>query len=410
MFITKEKINNFEKGNKQEWLLTNGIGGFAAGTVLGSNSRRYHGLLFSAFNPPADRKLVVSSCTYYYIKIILFCETVSRGDIMKGINFVGLPIIIKDFLVYLDVIKNKSTLTIEEYSSDLRLFFKFLKYYRGLVPSSIEFDEIDILDIDDEFVRSVTLNDAYAFLSYCKNERDNQEAARARKVSCLRTFFKYLDKQKNIIETNPMEVLDSPRLKKSLPKYLTLEESIKLLKSVDGKHKERDYCILVFFLNCGLRLSELVSLNYNDIRDDHTLRVTGKGNKERTIYLNDACLDAYAQYMAVRPVDGVAASDRNALFLSSRNKRISPKTVQHIVYDCLEKCGLEGYSVHKLRHTAATLMYQHGNVDVLILKDILGHENLGTTEIYTHIVDEQLKKASESNPLANIKINKAIED
>lgn len=322
---------------------------------------------------------------------------------MKKINYTGLPPIIKDFLIYLDVIKNKSALTIDEYASDLRIFFKFLKYYRGLVPSSVDFDEISILDIDEEFVRSVTLNDAYAFLSYCKNERDNQESARARKVSCLRTFFKYLDKQKQIISNNPMEVLDSPRLKKSLPKYLTLEQCIKLLKSVDGKYKERDYCILVFFLNCGLRLSELVSLNYNDIRDDHTLRVTGKGNKERTIYLNDACLDAYARYMAVRPVDGVAANDRNALFLSSRNKRISPKTVQHIVYLYLEKCGLEGYSVHKLRHTAATLMYQHGKVDVLVLKDILGHENLGTTEIYTHIVDEQLKKASESNPLANIK-------
>ena len=322
---------------------------------------------------------------------------------MKKANYIGLPPIIRDFIVYLDVIKNKSALTIDEYASDLRLFFKFLKYYRGLVPSSVEFEEIDILDIDEEFVRSVTLNDAYAFLSYCKNERDNQEAARARKVSCLRTFFKYLEKQKQIISDNPMEVLDSPRLKKSLPKYLTLEESIKLLKSVDGKYKERDYCILVFFLNCGLRLSELVSLNYTDIRDDHTLRVTGKGNKERTIYLNDACLDAYAHYMAVRPVDGVAAVDRNALFLSSRNKRISPKTVQHIVYTYLEKCGLEGYSVHKLRHTAATLMYQHGNVDVLVLKDILGHENLGTTEIYTHIIDEQLKKASEANPLANIK-------
>ena len=185
---------------------------------------------------------------------------------MKKINYVGLPPIIRDFIVYLDVIKNKSALTIDEYSSDLRLFFKFLKYYRGLLPPATEFDEIDILDIDEEFVRTVTLNDAYAFLSYCKNERDNQEAARARKVSSLRTFFKYLEKQKQIISDNPMEVLDSPRLKKSLPKYLTLEESIKLLKSVDGKHKERDYCILVFFLNCGLRLSELVSLNYNDIR------------------------------------------------------------------------------------------------------------------------------------------------
>lgn len=322
---------------------------------------------------------------------------------MKKIDYTGLPSIIKDFLVYMDVIKNKSALTIEEYSSDLRLFFKFLKLYRGLVPSSTEFDEIDISDIDEDFVKSVTLNDAYAFLSYCKNERDNHEATRARKVSSIRAYFKYLSMQKQILEENPMQVLDSPKLKKSLPKYLTLEESIKLLNSVDGKYKERDYCILVFFLNCGLRLSELVSLNYNDIRDDHTLRVTGKGNKERTIYLNDACMEAFAQYMAVRPVDGVTGTDRNALFLSSRNKRISPKTVQHIVYSYLDKCGLDGYSVHKLRHTAATLMYQHGNVDVLVLKDILGHENLGTTEIYTHIVDEQLREASEANPLSKIK-------
>ncbi len=329
-----------------------------------------------------------------------------HGDenFLKRIDYTGLPQILKDFLVYLDVIKGKSTLTIEEYSSDLRLFFKFLKLYRGLVPSSSDFEEIDISDIDEAFIKSITLNDAYAFLSYCKNERDNHEAARARKVSSLRAYFKYLSLQKQILDENPMQVLDSPKLKKSLPKYLTLEESLKLLQSVDGKHKERDYCILVFFLNCGLRLSELVSLNYNDIRDDRTMRVTGKGNKERTIYLNDACIDAYKKYMAVRPVDGVAGSDRHALFLSGRNKRISPKTVQHIVYSNMEKCGLEGYSAHKLRHTAATLMYQHGNVDVLVLKDILGHENLGTTEIYTHIVDEQLKKASESNPLSHVKM------
>ena len=329
---------------------------------------------------------------------------------MKHIDFSGLPSLVRDFLVYMDVIKNKSSLTIEEYSSDLCLFFKFLKLFRGLVPSSDEFDSIDISDIDEEFIKNVTLNDAYAFLSYCKNERDNQEAARARKVSSIRAFFKYLSLQRQILDENPMQVLDSPKLKKSLPKYLTLEESLKLLNSVDGKYKERDYCIIVFFLNCGLRLSELVSLNYNDIRDDRTLRVTGKGNKERTIYLNDACMSAYAQYMSVRPVDGVPIADRSALFLSNRNRRISPKTVQHIVYTYLEKCGLEGYSVHKLRHTAATLMYQHGNVDVLVLKDILGHENLGTTEIYTHIIDEQLKKASEANPLANVKMNNSNED
>ncbi len=313
------------------------------------------------------------------------------------------PQILKDFIVYLDVIKNKSDLTIEEYESDLILFFKFLKLYKGLVPSSNDFEKIDISDIDDKFIKDISLNDAYAFLSYCKNERDNHEATRARKVASIRAFFKYVTFQKQILDENTMQLLDSPKIKKSLPKYLTLEESIKLLHSVDSKNKERDYCIIVFFLNCGLRLSELVSLNYTDIRDDGTLRVTGKGNKERTIYLNDACIEAYNNYMKVRPVDGIRADQKNALFISNRLRRISPKTVQHIVYDTLDKAGLEGYSVHKLRHTAATLMYQHGNVDVLVLKDILGHENLGTTEIYTHIVDEQLKKASESNPLANIK-------
>ncbi len=314
-----------------------------------------------------------------------------------------LPYLVKDFLVYMDVIKNKSALTISEYASDLTLFLKFLKLYKGLVPSSTDFDDIAIDDIDEKFIKDISLTDAYAFLSYCKNERDNHEAARARKVSTIRAFFKYLSMQKQIIEKNPMEVLDSPKLKKALPKYLTLEQSIKLLNSIDGKYKERDYCILTFFLNCGLRLSELVALNYNDIRDDGTMRVTGKGNKERTVYLNEACFDAYKSYMAVRPKDCISFPDRNALFISARLKRISPKTVQHIVYTALENAGLEGYSAHKLRHTAATLMYQHGNVDVLVLKEILGHENLGTTEIYTHIVDEQLKKASELNPLANVK-------
>ena len=329
-----------------------------------------------------------------------------HGGIMtKSYNDPNLPYLLKDFLVYLDVIKNKSALTIGEYASDLTLFFKFLKLYKGLVPSSTEFDDVPINDIDENFIKDISLNDAYAFLSYCKNERDNKEAARARKVASIRAFFKYISMQKQILEENPMQVLDSPKLKKTLPKYLTLEQSLKLLNAVDGKNKERDYCIIVFFLNCGLRLSELVGLNYNDIRDDGTMRVTGKGNKERTIYLNEACLDAYKRYMAVRPTDGIPYNDKNALFISSRLRRISPKTVQHIVYSALEAADLEGYSAHKLRHTAATLMYRHGNVDVLVLKDILGHENLGTTEIYTHIVDEQLKKASESNPLANVKPN-----
>ncbi len=322
---------------------------------------------------------------------------------MKYSNAPDLPILLKEFLQHIYVVKNKSTLTVEEYCLDNKLFLKFLKREKGLVPSSAAVEDIDIRDIDIDFIKTITLLDAYTFLTYCKDERDNDAAARARKVSSIRAFFKYLTVQRKLLKENPMEELETPKLKKSKPKYLTLDESLKLLDCVDGKFKERDYCILVLFLNCGLRLSELVSINYNDIRDNGTLNITGKGNKERTIYLNNACLEAVKNYMAVRPVDNV--KDKDALFLSSRLQRISPKTVQHIVYENLEKAGLDGrgLSVHKLRHTAATLMYQYGNVDVLVLKDILGHENLGTTEIYTHIVDEQLKKASASNPLANVK-------
>ena len=194
-----------------------------------------------------------------------------------------------------------------------------------------------------------------------------------------------------------------PKKKSSLPKFLTLEQSIELLKNVDGPYKERDYCILTFFLNCGMRLSELVGININDIRSNNTLKVTGKGNKERIVYLNKACINALEKYLKVRPNSGLI--DRNALFISKRKKRISPKTVQFIVYKYLSNIGLDGqgYSVHKLRHTAATLMYQYGNVDIRILKDILGHANLGTTEIYTHLSSKQIENAVSSNPLSNMK-------
>lgn len=332
------------------------------------------------------------------------------GVFLKYSTADDLPPIVKEFLEHIYVVKNKSSLTIDEYALDLKTFFRFMKQHKGLVPSSLPFQQIDITDIDIDFIKTITLMDAYSFLSYCKDERNNDSAARARKVTSIRMFFKYLTVSRMLLKDNPMQELETPKLKKTQPKYLTLEESIQLLNSVDGKHKERDYCILVFFLNCGLRLSELVSINYNDVRDNNTLTVTGKGNKERTIYLNNACIEAYKNYMALRPKDGVAQKDKNALFLSSRCQRISPKTVQHLVYEYLNKAGLgdRGFSVHKLRHTAATLMYQHGNVDVLVLKDILGHENLGTTEIYTHIVNEQLKKASDSNPLANVKPNQNI--
>lgn len=321
-------------------------------------------------------------------------------------EFKTLPPTVIEFLNYMSVIKNKSELTVLEYASDLRLFFRFLLIYRKKIDESTDFDSIDISSIGLDLIETVTIQDAYAFLSYCRNERKNDAASRARKASALRAYFKYMSINTKQIDENPMQELESPKAKKALPKYLTLDESINLLKSIDGKFKERDYCIIALFLNCGLRLSELVGLNYGDIRSDNSMRVTGKGNKERVIYLNDMCVNAIQDYMKVRPVDGV--KDKNALFLSSRLSRISPKTVQHIVKTFLDKAGLgdQGFSTHKLRHTAATLMYQQGNVDVLLIKEILGHENLATTEIYTHIVDSQLKDAVASNPLNNISKDK----
>lgn len=317
-----------------------------------------------------------------------------------------LPPSVIEFLNYMSVIKNKSELTVLEYASDLRLFFRYLLVYRKKVDENTEFDSIDISAIGLDMIETVSIQDAYAFLSYCRNVRKNDAASRARKASALRAYFKYMSINTKQIEENPMQELESPKAKKALPKYLTLEESVNLLNSVDGKFKERDYCIIALFLNCGLRLSELVGLNYGDIRSDNSMRVTGKGNKERIIYLNDMCVNAINEYMKVRPVEGV--KDKNALFLSSRLSRISPKTVQYIVKTFLEKAGLgeQGFSTHKLRHTAATLMYQQGNVDVLLIKEILGHENLATTEIYTHIIDSQLKDAVASNPLNNISKNK----
>lgn len=312
-----------------------------------------------------------------------------------------LPDLVCDYLRYIDVIKNRSQKTVFEYAINLREFISFILIDKNICNEK----NLNLKICDTEFFRSITLDDAYKYLSYCKNEKNNNESTRARKVVAIRQFFKFLADNKQILEINPMKVLDSPKAKKSLPKYLTLDQSISLLESVDGKYKERDYAILIIFLNCGLRLSELVSLNYNDIRSDNSIKIKGKGNKERIIYLNEACISAINAYMRVRPADGVI--DKNALFLSSRLKRISPKTVQYIVKTFLKKSGLgdAGMSVHKLRHTAATLMYQYGDTDVLVLKNILGHENLSTTEIYTHIVDEQKRAAIENNPLAKIKKN-----
>lgn len=317
---------------------------------------------------------------------------------MKREDIEALPELVQQYLLYLEAIKGHSELSVLEYGSDLRTFLRFMAKRKGLAPKNAEDEEIDISPIGLDDIKKINLNDAYAYLIYLKNERKNNEATRARRVISIRRFYIYITDNLGLLESNPMKNLDIPKAKRSLPKYLTLEEAERLLSVVDGPYKERDYAILTLFLNCGMRLSELVSIDYNDIRDDGSLVITGKGNKERVVYLNSACIKAIADYMRKRRNDGV--KDR-ALFLSSRGKRISPKTVQHIVYNYLNKAGLgnRGLSVHKLRHTAATLMYQYGKVDLLLLKEILGHENLGTTEIYTHTTAEAAKKAIESNPL-----------
>ena len=318
------------------------------------------------------------------------------------------PNVIRDFLTYNETIKGKSSRSVEGYFIDLQTFFRYLLIVRGIAPKDKEFEEISISGVNLDLIKTVTISDLYAFMVFCKEERGNNTATRARKTSTLRIFFKYLSAQTHQLEVNPAEMLETPKVKQSLPKHLTLEDSIDLLNSVDGNNKQRDYCILTLFLNCGLRLAELCSLNIGDITTEGTMTVTGKGNKERVVYLNDACITALRDYLAVRPVENIIATDKNALFVSRNRRRISPKTVQHIVKTYLEKSGLGdmGFSTHKLRHTAATLMYQHGDVDIRVLKDILGHANLGTTQIYTHVSDTQIKKAVDSNPLSSVKQKK----
>lgn len=316
------------------------------------------------------------------------------------------PQIIRDFLIYDEAVRGKSETTIAEYYSDLKTFFRFIKSYKGLSPAGQPMEEIDISDVDIALVKEITLSDLYSFMIYCKNERENNETTRARKTVCIRMFFKYLTAKTGQLTVNPAEQLEPPKPKKTLPKYLTLEQSIALLNSVDplSPNYRRDYCILTLFLNCGLRLAELCGLNLTDVRTDGTLRVLGKGNKERTVYLNNACVQAIAEYLKVRPQDGLKGTDRNALFISRLHKRMGRRGVQDMVGHQLQKIGLDaqGYSVHKLRHTAATLMYQHGDVDVRVLKEILGHESLNTTQIYTHVSNEQARSAAAANPLANI--------
>ncbi|MCI8776657.1 MAG: tyrosine recombinase XerC [Oscillospiraceae bacterium] len=322
------------------------------------------------------------------------------------INRKDYPDFINDYYMYVTVAKGRSKRTAEGYLIDIKVFFRYLIFIKS--ENETEFDKIPIDKFSVESLKTVNLNVIYEYIYFLREERENGAKSIARKISSLKSLFRYLNKQVCLIDNDPTVNLELPSLKKSLPKYLSLDESISLLETVtDNKNESvRDYCIITLFLNCGMRLSELVNLNISDIDfKEQKMRLLGKGNKERIIYLNSACIESLREYIDSREN---SYAEPDALFLSRKNTRISKRRIEQIVEASLKKAGLSGrgLSVHKLRHTAATLMYQHGNVDTLTLKEILGHKSIATTEIYTHLSNDILKKAAESSPLANIKKDK----
>ena len=326
-------------------------------------------------------------------------------------RFSDCPQVLRDFLVYHETIKGQSQLTINEYYLDLRMFLRFMKLMRNDMPMSTQLDDIPIKDIDLHFLSSITAADVFDFLSYLANDRAvNPESAysehgiaassRARKLSAIKSFFKYLTVRTKLLPENPVAELEYPKLRKSLPKYLTLEQSAALLQAVSGPNEKRDYAILMLFLNCGIRRSELVGLNITDVYEDR-IRVVGKGNKERFVYFGTPCRKAIDAYMVER--NKKILTDNRALFGSRNGNRISTDAVHALVKKALLQAGLDStqFSAHKLRHTAATMMLS-GGVDVKTVQEVLGHENLNTTQIYTHIENTELKIAAQANPLSKL--------
>ena len=317
------------------------------------------------------------------------------------------PDFVNSFLDYTITILNKSPNTVKEYNYDIANFLKYIKKQFKLTDEA-DLKEIKINDMDISILKKITLQDIHGYISYMAIDLKSSPATRARKISAIRVFFKYLTSKAKIIDVNPAQDLETPKLGKRMPRYLSLEESKKLLNvSQDDTDRNsiRDHAIITLFLNCGMRLSELVGINVSNIDfSESRMTVIGKGNKERTIYLNKACMNALKDYLSIRPHDKVKNDSRDALFLSERKERISNRTVQNIVKNELARAGLDTtkYSVHKLRHTAATLMYQYGDVDIRALQELLGHESISTTEIYTHVNDERVRNAVENNPLANL--------
>ena len=321
------------------------------------------------------------------------------------------PQILRDFLTYHETIKGQSALTIHEYYLDLRMFLRFMKLMRNDMPIRTDLEDIPIQDINIEFIRDIKTSDVFDFLSYLANDRTiNGDSpapeygisptARARKLSALKSFYKYLTVRTKQLQENPVADLEYPKLRKSLPKYLTIEQSAALLRAVSGQNQERDYAILMLFLNCGIRRSEMVGLNITDVYNDR-IRVVGKGNKERIVYFGTACRKAIDAYLPIR--NKMVLSDNRALFGSRNGNRISTDAVHALVKKAFLKAGLDAtqFSAHKLRHTAATMMLS-GGVDVKTVQEVLGHENLNTTQIYTHIENTELKIAAEANPLSKL--------
>ena len=322
----------------------------------------------------------------------------------KRFTYDDAPECVKKFLNYKLSIQNRSKLTVFNYYHDLRTFARFLLVTKNgndkYVGKAIE--DIPFSDATDDMLLGVNSEDIFNFISYAAEVLENKPAARARKLSCLRSFYKYYFKVRMEIDSDPTDKIEPQRKNKALPKYLNLEESKQLLESVDGKNTERDFAIITLFLNCGMRVSELAGINLSDIAKDlSSVTVTGKGSKQRRLFLNEACREAIKAYLKIRPTDAKPEAQK-ALFISRNKNRISVKTIQWLIYKHLDGAGLGhlNMSVHKLRHTAATLMYAHGGTDVRVLKDILGHEELSTTQIYTHVKDSQMMAAADSNPLA----------
>lgn len=343
-----------------------------------------------------------------YTKKLLLCNLTEVLMALQKINPKECPHYLNEFFTYQRVVKLKAERTLESYYIDLRLFLRYVKLTKGNIDPNTSIKEIIISDVPLEMVKEFTKLDILNYLSYVATDRQNTAKTRHRKLASLKVFYKCLHRDLNLIPDNPTKDVDYPKMHEHLPKFLTLDDSIKLLENMNDEDPFyfRDYCIITLFINCGMRLSELVGLNLQDINlDERSMRLLGKGNKERIIHINDSCADAIVKYLDERKH---SETEPNALFLSNRGTRITNRRVQQIVDNALKDSNLDnqGYSTHKLRHTAATLMYQHGNVDTLILKEILGHKSISTTEIYTHISNDSLKAAMDASPLANIKNKK----